>query len=127
MMEMRNEDPSAFQHFIRMSSAIFDYLVERLRPTLTKPITNLNPNLDPKPKVALTLLHLNMTTTYRNTQHAWRVSHNSIRYVVTDVVEVPSVKNKWTSSSGASPLNKADDNLQVWSSTGQKTFPTPLE
>lgn len=121
MMEMRNEDPSAFQHFIRMSSAIFDYLVERLRPTLTKPITNLNPNLDPKPKVALTLLHLNMTTTYRNTQHAW--THNSIRYVVTDVVEVPPVKN----TSGASPLNKADDNLQVWSSTGQKTFPTPLE
>lgn len=30
-----------------------------MRPTLTKPSTNFNPNLDPKPKVALTLLHLN--------------------------------------------------------------------
>ena len=32
MVELRNEDPRAFHHFMRMPPAMFDELVERLRP-----------------------------------------------------------------------------------------------
>ncbi|XP_071497092.1 putative nuclease HARBI1 [Diadema antillarum] len=87
MVELRNEDPRVFHHFLRMPPAMFDELVERLRPRLTKPCTNFPPNLDPGLKVALTLRHLASGTTYRNMQYAWRVSHNSISKVVREVVE----------------------------------------
>ncbi|XP_072165158.1 putative nuclease HARBI1 [Diadema setosum] len=87
MVELRNEDPRAFHHFMRMPPAMFDELVERLRPRLTKPSTNFRPNLDPGLKVALTLRHLASGTTYRNMQYAWRVPHNSISKVVREVVE----------------------------------------
>lgn len=87
MVELRNEDPRAFHHFMRMPPAMFDELVERLRPRLTKPSTNFRPNLDPGMKVALTLRHLASGTTYRNMQYAWRVPHNSISKVVREVVE----------------------------------------
>ena len=46
MVELRNEDPCAFHHFMRMPPAMFDELVERLRPRLTKPSTNFLPNLE---------------------------------------------------------------------------------
>ena len=86
MVELRTEDPRAFQHFMRIPPAMFDEIVARLRPRLTKPSTNFRPSLDPGLKVALTLRHLASGTTYRNMQYAWRVPHNSISKVVRDVV-----------------------------------------
>ena len=87
MVELRNEDPRAFHHFMRMPPAMFDELVERLRPRLTKPSINFRPNLDAGLKVALTLRHLASGTTYRNMQYAWRVPHNSISNIVREVVQ----------------------------------------
>ena len=58
MVELRNEDPCAFHHFMRMPPAMFDELVERLRPRLTEPSTNFRPNMDPGLQVALTLRQL---------------------------------------------------------------------
>ena len=87
MVELRNEDPRAFHHFMRMPPAMFDELVKRLRPRFTKPSTNFRPNLDPGLKVALTLRHLASGTTCRNMQYACRVPHNSLSKVVREVVE----------------------------------------
>ncbi|XP_071487463.1 putative nuclease HARBI1 [Diadema antillarum] len=87
MVELRNGDPRAFHHFMTMPPAMFNELVERLRPRLTKPSINFRPNLDPGLKVALTLRHLASGTTYRNMQYAWRVPHNSISKIVREVVE----------------------------------------
>ncbi|XP_064077660.1 putative nuclease HARBI1 [Macrobrachium nipponense] len=59
MVELRNEDPRAFQHFMRMPPAMFDELVQRLTPRLTKQDTN----------------------------YAWSVPHNTVSVVVREVVE----------------------------------------
>ena len=82
-----NEDFQTFQHFMWMPPAMFDELVEHLRPRLTKPSTNFCPNLDPGLQVALTLRHLASGTALRNMQYALRVPHNSISKVVREVVE----------------------------------------
>ena len=58
MVELRNEDPRAFQHFMRMPPAMFDELVQRLTPRLTKQDTNYRASLEPGLKVAITLRHL---------------------------------------------------------------------
>jgi hypothetical protein len=86
MVELRNEDPRAFQHFMRMSPDMFDEVVQRLTPRLTKADTNYRASLEPGLKVAITLRHLASGNTYRNMQYAWRVPHNTISVVVREVV-----------------------------------------
>ena len=54
----------AFHHIMQMLLAMFDELVERLRPRLTKPMTDFRPNSDPGLKVALTLRYLASGATY---------------------------------------------------------------
>ena len=63
IVELRNEGPRAFHHVMRIPPAMNDELVERLRLTLPKPITNFRPKLDPRVKVALILRHLASGTT----------------------------------------------------------------
>ena len=87
MVELRNEDPRAFQHFMRMPPAMFDEVVQRLTPRLTKQDTNYRAGLEPGLKVAITLRHLASGNTYRNTQYVWRVPHNTISVVVREVVK----------------------------------------
>lgn len=41
MVELRNEDPRAFKNFMRMPPVMYDELVERLTPALTKETTRL--------------------------------------------------------------------------------------
>uniref|UniRef100_A0A8C5RC91 DDE Tnp4 domain-containing protein n=1 Tax=Laticauda laticaudata TaxID=8630 RepID=A0A8C5RC91_LATLA len=87
MVELRTEDTCAFQNFMRMPPAMFDEVVQRLTPRLTKANTNFRPSLEPGLKVALTLCHLASGTTYRSMQYGWRVPHNTISIVVREVVQ----------------------------------------
>ncbi|XP_034027403.1 putative nuclease HARBI1 [Thalassophryne amazonica] len=87
LVELRNEDPRAFHNFMRMPPDMFDELVNRLTPRLTRPSTNCRPNLEPGLKVALTLRHLASGTTYMDMQYAWRVPHNTLSKVVREVCE----------------------------------------
>jgi hypothetical protein len=85
MVELRNEDPRAFQNFMRMPPAMFDEIVQRLTPALTKETTNWQPPLDPGLKVALTLRHLASGAKYRKMQYGWRVPYNTISLVLREV------------------------------------------
>jgi hypothetical protein len=85
MVELRNVDPRAFQKFMRMPPAMFDEIVQRLTPALTKETTNLRAPLDPGLKVALTLRHLASGAKYREMQYGWKVPHNTISLVLREV------------------------------------------
>ena len=87
MVELRNEDPSSFQNFMRMSPAMFDELVNRLTPRLTRPSTNYRANLQPGLKLAVTLRHLASGTKYRDMAYGWRLPHNTISKVVREVCQ----------------------------------------
>ncbi|XP_050697643.1 putative nuclease HARBI1 [Eriocheir sinensis] len=87
MVELRNEDPRAFQNFMRMPPAMFDEVVERLTPALEKKTTKWREPLEPGLKVALTLRHLASGAKYREMQYGWRVPHNTICIVVREVCE----------------------------------------
>ena len=75
MVELRNGDPRSFQNFMRMPPAMFDEIVQRLTPRITKATTNWRAPLDPGLKVALTLRHLASGANYHDMQYAWRVPH----------------------------------------------------
>ena len=87
MVELRNEDPRAFHNFMRMPTAMYDELVQRLTPALTKTTTNCRLPLEPGLKVAVTLRHLASGAKYRDMQYAWRVPHNTISLVVREVCQ----------------------------------------
>jgi hypothetical protein len=72
---------------MRMPPAMFDELVRRLTPRLTKQDTNYCASLENCLKVAITLRHLAFGNTNRNMQYDWRVPHNTISVIVREVVE----------------------------------------
>ncbi|XP_060590666.1 uncharacterized protein LOC132745720 [Ruditapes philippinarum] len=82
MVELRNEDPRAFQNFMRMPPAMFDEIVQRLTPALSKETTNWRAPLDPGLKVALSLRHHASGAKYREMQFGWKVPHNTISLVL---------------------------------------------
>ena len=87
MVELRNEDPRSFQNFMRMPPAMFDEIVQRLTPRITKKTTDWRAPLDPGLKVAITLRHLASGSKYHDMQYAWRVPHSTISLVVREVCE----------------------------------------
>ena len=87
MVELRNEDPRAFQNFMRMHPVMFDEIVQRLTPALTIETTNLRTPLEPGLKVAITLRHLASGSKYREMEYAWRVPNKTISLVVREVCE----------------------------------------
>ena len=87
MVELRREDPKTFKNFMRMPPDMYDEIVEKLTPALTKTTTKWRVPLEPGLKVAITLRHLAAGTKYREMQYAWRVPHNTISIVVREVCE----------------------------------------
>jgi len=58
MVELRREDPASFQNFLRIQPEMFDELLARVGPRITKHDTNYRKALDPRTKLAATLRHL---------------------------------------------------------------------
>ncbi len=55
MLELKVEDPAAFQNFVRFEPAMFQELVDRLAPQITKTYTNCRKALNPGLKLAISL------------------------------------------------------------------------
>ena len=87
MVELRNEDPRSFNNFLRMSPNMFDELLGRVRPRITKTYTECREPLEPGLKLSLALRHLAPGNKYRSMQYAWRVPNNTISLVVREVCE----------------------------------------
>ena len=85
MVELRNEDPASFINFLRMPPEMFDELLERVGPRITKQHTWYREPIDPGLKLALTLRHLASGNKYASLKFAWRVPHNTISLVVREV------------------------------------------
>lgn len=85
MVELRNEDSASFTNFLRMAPEMFDELLDRIGPRITKQHTTYRSPLDPGLKLALTLRHLASGNKYSSMKFGWRVPHNSISLVVKDV------------------------------------------
>ncbi len=58
IVALKVEDPAAFQNFVIFEPAMFQELVNRLTPLITKTDTNCLKALDPGLKLAITLRYL---------------------------------------------------------------------
>ncbi|XP_060565891.1 uncharacterized protein LOC132724918 [Ruditapes philippinarum] len=85
MMELRREDQRSFTNFMRMPPEMFDEILERVGPRITKQYTTYRTPLDPGMKLAVTLRHLASGSKYSNMRFAWRIPHNTISVIVREV------------------------------------------
>ena len=87
LVELRAEDPSSFQNFLRMPPPMFDELLERLSPRLEKEETFMRKPISPGLKLAITLRHFASGQTYSSMKFSWRVPHNTISLIVVEVCQ----------------------------------------
>lgn len=58
MVELRREDEKSFINFMRMPPEMFDEILDRVGPRITKPTTHFRAALEPGLKLAIILRHL---------------------------------------------------------------------
>ena len=87
LVELRNEDQASFKDFMRMPPDMFDELLTRMGPRITKHTANYKETLDPGLKLALTLRHITSETKYHSTSYGWRVRHNTISLFIPKVCQ----------------------------------------
>ena len=108
MSELRHEDPASFQNFLRVSPEMFDELLTRLSPRITKQDTNYRKAIDPGMKLAATLRHLASGDTYASMKYDFRLPANTLSLVVKEVCQAivdeykdevmkcPTTPGEWT-------------------------------
>ena len=85
MDELRREDEKSFLNFLRIPPEMFDEVLERVRPRITKKHTWWRAPIDPGMKLAVTLRHLASGSKYTSMQFGWRAPHNTISIIVREV------------------------------------------
>ena len=107
MVKLRATDQRAFKNFMRMPPEMFDELLDRVGPRLTKRTTNWRTPIEPGLKLALTLRHLASGDSYMSMMYFWLVPHNTISIIVrevcqaifdeyvSDVLPVPTEEDQW--------------------------------
>ena len=87
MAELRNEDEASFTNFMRMPPGMFDELLTRVAPRITKQQTFFRDPLEPGMRLALTLRHLASGGRYASMKFGWRIPHNTQSLVVRQVCQ----------------------------------------
>lgn len=108
MSELRHEDPASFHNFLRVPPEMFDELLTRLRPRITKEDTNYRKAIDPGTKLAATLRHLASGDTYASMKYDFRLPANTLSLLVKEVCQAivdeykdevmkcPTTPGEWT-------------------------------
>lgn len=78
MTELRAEDLASFVNFLRVPPEMFDELLTRVGPRISKPDTSYRKALEPGMKLAVTLRHLTSGDTYSSVKFDFRVPHNTM-------------------------------------------------
>lgn len=87
MPELRYEDPASYFNFLRVPPVMFDELLDRLRPLITKQDTPYRKALEPGLKLAMTLRHLASGDRYASMKFDFRVPHNTMSLCVREVCQ----------------------------------------
>ena len=87
MEELRIEDVKSFKNFLLVDPAMFQELLLRLEPRITKQDTFYRKALTPGLKLAITLRYLASGDNYHSLMYGFRVPHNTISLFIGEVCE----------------------------------------
>lgn len=85
MTELRLEDEPSFYNFVRLEPRMFDELLQRVGPRITKAKTNFRTPLETGLKLAITLRYLATGDKYSTLQYQFRVARNTISLLIPEV------------------------------------------
>ncbi len=85
MVELRIEDPAAFQNFVRCKPAMFQEMVDRLTPLICKLDTNYHKALDPGLKVAIVIHYMATGDSSKRLQYGFCVAYNRYCWLIAEV------------------------------------------
>lgn len=85
--ELRNEDISAFKQFVRISPMQFDFLLEMIKPIITKKNTIMRYAIDPETRLYITLRFLATGEAFRSLCFLFRIPHNTISKIIPQTCE----------------------------------------
>ena len=94
MTELRLEDEQSFFNFVRLEPRMFDELLQRVGPRITKEHTNFRAALEPGLKLAITLRYLATGDKYSTLQYQYRVARNTISILIPEVCRVNALEYK---------------------------------
>lgn len=80
--EMRKEDLNGFRQFIRLSVDRFDFLLEKVRPVISKKDTNMRKAISAETRLLITLRYLSTGDSYRSLMYLFRVAHNTMSGII---------------------------------------------
>jgi hypothetical protein len=84
-IELQREPSGEIQNFCRMSSTDFEYLPQKIGPTISKEDTNWRECIPAKIRLAVTLLFLATGDSYRSLNFLFKISSQIISRIIPDV------------------------------------------
>ena len=124
MSELRDEDIPAFRNFVRMESAMFQELLTRVDPRITRKDVWHRKALDLGFKLAITLPHQATGDGYRTLMYGFRVAYKTISMIISDVCE--AIIEAYAEEVIACPTTPPEWQQKLNSLAPDRTFSTPL-
>lgn len=78
IQDLRNEDSNTFTQFFRTSGEQFDYLLDKIRPSISKQDTRMRTSISAESRLLITLRYSSTGDSYS----LFRVAHNTISSIV---------------------------------------------
>ena len=87
MNELLMEDGTHYKNFVRMQPDMFQELLAKVGPRITKQDTFWRKALEPGLRIAITLRYLATGNSYKSLMYGFRVAHNTISNIIPEVCE----------------------------------------
>lgn len=82
LRDLRNDESDGFKTYFRISSQHFDFLLEKVRPLISKKDTRMRKAISAEVRLAITLRYLSSGDSFRSLELLFRVAHNTISGIV---------------------------------------------
>lgn len=87
LKELAIEDKAGYKNFLRMSEAMFNELLSKVRPKIFKQDTNMREAIPAEIKLQITLRYLATGDSYSSLAYLYRVPKNTISNFMKNVLE----------------------------------------
>lgn len=87
MQQLREEEPSIYQNFVRMTAEQFDHILELVTPHIQKLDTVMRKSISPLNRLALTLRYLATGESFRSLQYLFRIPQSTISTIIPEVLD----------------------------------------
>lgn len=85
LAELYAEPSGEFNNFVRMSSSDFEYLLQKISPTIARKDTDWRDAIPVKVRLAVTLRYLATGDSYRSLHYLFKISSQVISIIVPEV------------------------------------------